>query len=470
MRRRIIGPFGLEISKKAFLNGDPLPESEQLFGDPPKEAREIMNMKDEEILRIRKVIYGLLHAPRAWMDKLNSVLSQQGWINSRLESCTWRLFDENNNLCGLIGCHVDDLLVTGHGSLFDEKVRELRSSFPFGSWQAAQRETITFCGCELHQDLQFNVFLTQERYSLSINEIPVSVARRREPSSLADESEMKQMRATLGALSWRATQTCPWLAAGVSLLQGKQKSPCVEDLLETNKLIRMQRKYADTPLKFSSQIKQPILVTYTDASWACRADGSSQGGQLTVLADKSILSGERSYFSILSWQSRKLVRKARSSTSAEVQMEANATDSHEFIKQTLLEWFNKERFLPHQTDQIMHKVPSVLILDSKNLYDALSRIQTSGLQLEEKRTAIEVLTIRERTVETGIQIRWVDSDQQLADGLSKGHQVEHLLDLLVKGVLSIQFDPLFTSAKKKRAMRRVGQNPSSDFVDSLSEL
>ena len=456
--------------KTAFLNGDPLPESEQLFGDPPKEAREIMNMKDEEILRIRKVIYGLLHAPRAWMDKLNSVLSQQGWINSRLESCTWRLFDENNNLCGLIGCHVDDLLVTGHGSLFDEKVRELRSSFPFGSWQAAQKETITFCGCELHQDLQFNVFLTQERYSLSINEIPVSVVRRREPSSLADESEMKQMRATLGALSWRATQTCPWLAAGVSLLQGKQKSPCVEDLLETNKLIRMQRKYADTPLKFSSQIKQPILVTYTDASWACRADGSSQGGQLTVLADKSILSGERSYFSILSWQSRKLVRKARSSTSAEVQMAADATDSHEFIKQTLLEWFNEERFLPHQTDQIMHKVPSVLILDSKNLYDALSRIQTSGLQLEEKRTAIEVLTIRERTVETGIQIRWVDSDQQLADGLSKGHQVEHLLDLLVKGVLSIQFDPLFTSAKKKRAMRRVGQNPSSDFVDSLSEL
>jgi len=86
---------------------------------------------------------------------------------------------------------------------------------------------------------------------------------------------MKQMRATLGALPWRATQTCPWLAAGVSLLQGKQKSPCVEDLLETKKLIRMQHRYADTPLKFSSQIKQPILVTYTDASWACRADGSS---------------------------------------------------------------------------------------------------------------------------------------------------------------------------------------------------
>ena len=105
------------------------------------------------------------------MDKLNSVLSNQGWINSRLEPCTWRLFDENNELCGLIGSHVDDLLVTGRGNLFDEKVRELRSSFPFGSWQSAQKETIIFCGCELHQDWQYNVFLTQERYSLSINEI-----------------------------------------------------------------------------------------------------------------------------------------------------------------------------------------------------------------------------------------------------------------------------------------------------------
>ena len=93
----------------------------------------------------------------------------------------------------------------------------------------------------------------------------------------------------------------------------------------------------------------------------------------------------------------KLARVARSSTSAEVQMASNATDHHEFLKQILLEWFNKRPVLENSPDQVMKTMPSILILDAKNLYDALSRIETSGLQLEEKRTAIDVLSIRERT-------------------------------------------------------------------------
>ena len=106
------------------------------------------------------------------------------------------------------------------------------------------------------------------------------------------------------------------------------------------------------------------------------------------------------------------------------------------MKQLLIEWFNKESVLLHGADEVMRLFPSVLILDSKNLFDAMSRIETSGLQLEEKRTAIEVLSIRERTKDTGIIVRWVDSDQELADGLSK------------------PFHPLFISAKKKRQLYR----------------
>ncbi|CAL1141395.1 unnamed protein product, partial [Cladocopium goreaui] len=296
--------------------------------------------------------------------------------------------------------------------------------------ESAQEEQITFCGCEITQDSHFSICLGQERYALGINEICVSPQRKKDPQAKANIEEKKQLRATLGALSWRATQTCPWLAASVSVLQGKQNDPSIEDLLEANKLIRMQRQFCEMPLRFSSQIQEPVLVSYSDASWSCRADGSSQGGQLTVLADRKFLDGHRSEFSLVSWQSRKLGRVARSSTSAEVQMASNTTDNHEFLKQVILEWFNKEKFEPHQVDAAMRQIPSVLILDCKNLYDAMCRIQSSGLQLEERRTAIDVLSIRERTLETGIQVRWTDSDQQLADGLSKPQKFDHLLDLL----------------------------------------
>ena len=440
--------------KTAFLNGDHVPENEQVFGEPPNEVREFMGMDQKHVLRIKKVIYGLLHAPRAWMQKLDSVLQEQGWCRSRLEPCVWRLYDSQDNLTGLIGCHVDDVLVAGEGEYYQERVDLLRKSFPFGSWLSASDQNVTFCGCEVKQETNFDIVVSQERYSMGINEIPLSLERKSSTELPANTEETKQLRAVLGALSWRATQTSPWLGASVSVLQGVQSSPTVADLLTANKLVRTQRALHDVPIRFCSNIEKPILITYTDASWACRRDGTSQGGQISVIADVSVLEGHRSAFSPVAWQSRKLARVARSSTSAEVQMASNATDHHEFLKQILLEWFNKRPVLENSPDQVMKTMPSILILDAKNLYDALSRIETSGLQLEEKRTAIDVLSIRERTQQTGILVKWVDSDQQLGDGLSKPNQFDSLLEILRFGSLSIVFDPLFVSAKRKRQQKR----------------
>ena len=455
--------------KTAFLNGDVLPEHEHLFGDPPAEAKEILGMSQSEVLRIKKVIYGLLNAPRAWLDKLSSVLAAHGWQRSRLEQCVWRLFDSNGQLCGLLGCHVDDIICSGQGMFFEERIQLLKQSFPFGSWQKAQDETITFCGCEVSQNSQFDIFVSQERYALGLKEINISSSRRKDPTAAASPEEQRQMKAALGGLSWRAAQTCPWIAASVSVLQGCQKDTTVEHLLQVNKLIREQRHHCETALKFSSSIERPVLITYTDASWACRMDGSSQGGQLTLLADMGVLQGRRSEFSLLSWQSRKLARIARSSTSAEVQMASNATDSHEFTKQVLIEWFNSDKVEHVNMESRMREIPSILIMDSKNLFDAMSRIETSGLQLEERRVAIEILSIRERTRQTGIVVKWCDSDQQLADGLSKPFHYDQLVDLLRLGLISIVFDPLFVSAKKKKLMQRQEQKEKAQVVDLPEE-
>jgi hypothetical protein len=36
------------------------------FANPPPEVRKRLQMKDNEVLRILKAVYGLLHAPRMW--------------------------------------------------------------------------------------------------------------------------------------------------------------------------------------------------------------------------------------------------------------------------------------------------------------------------------------------------------------------------------------------------------------------
>ena len=95
----------------------------------------------------------------------------------------------------------------------------------------------------------------------------------------------------------------------------------------------------------------------------------------------------------------------------------------------------------------------------------MSRIETSGLQLEERRVAIEILSIRERTRQAVIVVKWCDPDQKLADGLSKPFHCDQLVDLLRLGLISIVFEPLFVSAKKKKLMQRQEPKEKAQVVD-----
>ena len=55
----------------------------------------------------------------------------------------------------------------------------------------------------------------------------------------------------------------------------------------------------------------------------------------------------------------------------------------------------------------------------KSLYDALEKNESLGLGLSEKRTSIEVTATRQHMRATCMKTRWVNSDRQLADVLTK---------------------------------------------------
>ena len=178
--------------KTAFLNGNKTEADREIFAEPPEEVRQMLGMRPHEIFRIMKAVYGRLHAPRAWADKLGEELQKLGWLQSKLEPCVWRLFDSSGVLCGLIGVHVDDLLCTGTGCYFEEQVRNVRAVFPFGAWHDLMEEATMFCGCELRQRGDFSIELNQERYADGIAEISCPVKGRKmelkQPRSLKRDS------------------------------------------------------------------------------------------------------------------------------------------------------------------------------------------------------------------------------------------------------------------------------------------
>ena len=62
-----------------------------------------------------------------------------------------------------------------------------------------------------------------------------------------------------------------------------------------------------------------------------------------------------------------------------------------------------------------------------------------------------------------MNLKWVDGDQELADGLTKPWKHEPLIKALCKGEWRIVYDPDFQSARKKRAMKMVSQNADHSY-------
>ena len=102
--------------------------------------------------------------------------------------------------------------------------------------------------------------------------------------------------------------------------------------------------------------------------------------------------------SLIDWRSFRLRRVARSSLSAEVQAYAEALDALDFCKLFLAEILSPQGIdLRHGADEAIRTVcESPLVTDCKSLYDAVERSLSTGLNLSEKRTSIEVLACKER--------------------------------------------------------------------------
>ena len=60
---------------------------------------------------LRKALYGLRQAPRAWNTKLDSTLKEMGFKQSEHEHAIYRRINGDANL--LIEVYVDDLIITG---------------------------------------------------------------------------------------------------------------------------------------------------------------------------------------------------------------------------------------------------------------------------------------------------------------------------------------------------------------------
>jgi hypothetical protein len=326
----------------------------------------------------------------------------------------------------------------------------LREKFNFKHWtHIDEREKLDFCGCSFVKT-SFGYQLGQPGYFSKIK--PITIDPKRRDSAMATQNEVSALRAVLGALQCPSTQTAPQLGATVSLLSGQITAATTEDLRDANKALKFSKVHNDVGLQFRplGEISNMVLVAMSDASWGIRREGHSQGGYLLMLAPKEILDGETTNYIILDWRSFRLPRVSRSSLNAESQACAAAMDSLEYTRTLIQGCLNADYTLQSPGEWVISK--TALVVDAKALYDSIRAEvpQLSG----DKRTKIEVMIVKEKMQECQTLLRWVSSEAQYADGMTKPSARQLLTDRLRTHMFKLQADEDFVAAKKKTQQQR----------------
>ena len=295
--------------KTAFLSGDE--DVRNIFISPSDDVRQVLNLDHETVLRLRKAVYGLVHAPKKWWDRLKKSLIEHGVTCCALDPCAFVL-QMSGNILGVLGVHVDDV-IGGGDETFDRIMTAVRKEFDFGAWDVGN---FRFKGRQISQIPNGEIVFDMEQFKHELEQIEVSKADKTKPARVLNSKEHTLFRGGDGSLGWFADHCCPQLSFQLAELRRKQSSPTVQDLWRLNKVIRTATVIESKINIRSIPVEHLRFMGVHDAAHANLEGGASQQGQL-ILAVHASITNCRALVSVLSWQSKKIKRVVRSSLAAE---------------------------------------------------------------------------------------------------------------------------------------------------------
>ncbi|CAK0891483.1 unnamed protein product [Prorocentrum cordatum] len=482
--------FDLEIYaadvEAAFMQGDEQPD-QQLYMAQPREGLPGLNPK--QLIKILKGVFGLATAPRQWWAKLKrTLLAVEEKLSDNyvfrlhqhsLDPALYCGYDQHGELCAVVVAHVDDLLL-GVSHKYPGLYDRLHKLLPWGDWRGLP---FTFCGKQAWRDQEGVLHLQQTEHANTIEEIPLSKERKTELSSDATPAEFSDNRSALAALGRPSSQTRPDLAAGVAMGQRAQNKPTIQDLLETNRLIKLARKHADVGLEFP-KLRGPLcLVTFHDAIWANAdepAEGAiskllakiveatskdkkikirSQAGYVTSLAEAKLLRGDRARAGIVDWRSGTIKRVCRSTLAAETM---SAVDALGCAQITRCGFASLEIPDAHPEDIPPSLLPLAQVTDCASLCDTMHKDGYSKPP-SKRRLLLDLVGLKESLEEevsnefvaddqrSQLPLFWVPTDQQLGDQFTKRSDGSAIRAALRDTRLALQHQEPTDQARKHEA-------------------
>ena len=384
----------------AFLQGNEI--QRDVFLQPPRDVCE-----KGKLWRLKRCIYGLTDAPRAWYEKVKTTLCSLGAKVSLYDNSFFLFHKQDGTLMGLVAVHVDDFVYCGSEELHSRVIETIKKKF---SIKQIEKNSFKYVGLQVSQT-EHEIRLNQDSYIKSIEEIQRDNQGDRKNKEELNQEERKKLKALGGQMLWVASQTRPDLSYETCVVTNVTQSSTVKTIHDANKaIIKMKAQTVDIRFPSLSEVSDIKIKAYTDATYASLDDGSSQGGHIVFLegANKKAIP--------ITWQSKKLNRVTKSPLASEALSLAEGADAGFLVAKMFQEIFKTQEAIKIEC-----------ITDNESLCQTLKTTTT----IADKRMRVDIARLRQMVDREEIQVSWVEGSRQLADCLTKrGASSKKLLEVL----------------------------------------
>lgn len=384
--------------KGAFLQAD---ITEELYMEQPEGF--VRKGSESKVCRLKKALYGLKQSSRLWNKKLDGILTNIGFIKSTADSCVY--IRQSADEFTLLGLWVDDGILCSNSNIIIEDVTtHLRSHF-----QISSKPANYFVGLHIIRDRKnHSIFLSQQQYvkdmlhrfnmaSCHPRIAPADTHSRptlsMSPKDILEKKKMESVpyRELIGSLSYAANCTRPDISYAVNRLAQFCSNPGKGHWEAAKRVLAYLAGTSGHGLLFSSGSS---FIGYTDSDFGGDTDcRKSTTGFIFLLFGGAI-----------AWGSKRQSCTTLSTTEAEYVAACETTKEAVWLRYLL--------------DQIgvLPDGPSAILCDNQS---AIRLVHNPEHHQRTKHIAIRYHFIREKQEAGDINVRYINTKDQLADIFTK---------------------------------------------------
>lgn len=350
---------------------------------------------DGKVCKLKKAIYGLKQASRAWNDRCNAVLSMLGFSPLVLEPCVYVYF--SNGEFALIALYVDDFLLFSSCDKLRDTIKErLGESFDIKDLGEAKN----VLGMRIQRGADGSLTLDQSAYTEKIlkkyklwsaNSSSTPMEEGLDPQKPDSCEEGLDFQGIIGSLMYLAVCTRPDISFSVTKLSQYNTAHNEEIFKYAKRVLRYLKGTQSLGLRYSAD-NITYLHGYVDASHGNNFDGKSFSGYVFMLSGGPV-----------AWGSRKQ------------RLVADSTTESEFIAMVL--GCKEAMFLKQLLEELGELQPKIeLFCDNMS---AMKLIQKKCINDRTKHISRKKLFVRQFIQYGLISLHYVQSKEMKADILTK---------------------------------------------------